>query len=93
MNYQVEWGPEALQALAHIWTTATNRSAVAAASHAIDVTLAANPHATGVVVFDTVREYSHPLLGVEFEVIDADRRVWVLTVWDATTGRPTITGN
>jgi hypothetical protein len=47
----------------------------------------------GRVAFDTVREYSYPPLAVEFEVIHADMRVWVLAVWDTATGRPATTGN
>jgi hypothetical protein len=44
-------------------------------------------------VFDTVSEYIQPPLGVEFEVIDADKTVFVLTCWDIATGRPAVTGN
>jgi hypothetical protein len=72
---------------------ATNRNAVTAASNAIDLVLAASPHTPGVVVFDTVYEYTRPPLGVDYEVIDADRRVFVLDCWDTATGRPPPTGN
>jgi hypothetical protein len=40
-----------------------------------------------------VYEYPRSPRGVEFEVIDADRRVFVLTAWDTATGRPAATGN
>ena len=93
MNFQVVWLPGALQELAAIWMAAANRNAVTTASNAIDLQLAASPHTTGTLVFDTVYEYSHGSLGVEFEVIDADCRVFVLTVWDTASGRPTASGN
>ena len=93
MNYQIIWMPRALQELAAIWLATANRNAVTAASNAIDLELAARPHTTGRLLFDTVYEYDLPPLGVEFEVIDADRQVLVLTCWSTATGRPTVTGN
>ncbi len=93
MNYAVVWGPVALQQLAAIWLAAADRNAVTRASNAIDLLLAASPHTIGIPLFDTVSEYSHPPLGVEFEVVDADLRVFVLAVWNTATGRPTTTGN
>jgi hypothetical protein len=93
VKYQVDWVPQALQTLAGIWVRATDRNAVTAASHAIDQTLADDADAVGRAVFDTVREYHHPPLGVEFDVIVADAQVWVLTVWETATGRPPATGN
>lgn len=44
-------------------------------------------------MFDTVYECTHPPLGAEYEVIDADCRVFVLNVWDSAQGRPAATGN
>jgi hypothetical protein len=79
--------------LTTIWLAAANRTAVTTAVHAIDQTLAVEADTVGRVVFDTVREYTYPPLGVEFEVILADARVWVLLVWDLAAGRPTSTGN
>ena len=93
MNFSVVWMQGAQQDLAAIWMAATDRNAVTRASHQIDLSLAISPNTVGVTVFDNVREYTHPPLGVEFEVIDADMRVFVLTVWDTNRGRPTLTGN
>jgi hypothetical protein len=93
VNFQVDWMPRALNQLTNIWLAASNRNAVTAAVHAIDQTLAVDADTVGRVVFDTVREYNQPPLGVEFEVIIADTRVWVLLVWDLSTGRPAATGN
>jgi hypothetical protein len=80
VKFQVVWTPRATDLLADIWL----------AAHAIDQTLADD---VGRIVFDTVREYNQPPLGIEFEVIIADARVFVLTVWDLATGRPNSTGN
>ena len=66
--------------------TAPSTNAVTAASHAIDLALAASPHTAGTLVFDTVYECTRLPLAVEYEVIDADRRVFVLTVWDVARG-------
>ena len=93
MRYTVVWLPAAVQALAAVWLAAPDRNAVTRAVAAVDRVLAASPNAAGVVVFDTVREYTLPPLAVEFEVIDADRRVVVLDCWDAAAGRPAPTGN
>lgn len=93
MNFMVVWRPDAEQDLAAIWLAATNRNAITAAAHAIDQTLAVDPDTVGRPVFATVREYQHPPLGVEFEVIHADMRVWVLAVWETATGRPAVTGH
>jgi len=93
VNFMVEWHPDAQQDLAAIWLTATDRNAVTAAAHAIDQTLGVDPDTVGRAVFDTIREYHYSPLGVEFEVIHADMRVWVLAVWDINTGRPAVTGN
>ena len=60
---------------------------------AIDHNLATDPHLIGRHIFDTLYEYDYPPLGVEFEVIDADRQVLVLTCWSTATGRPAVTGN
>jgi hypothetical protein len=93
VTWEVIWMPPALQSLADLWLAAGNRNAVTAASFAIDRLLELSPDTLGVVRFDTVREYAHPPLAVEFEVIAADRRVLVLDCWDAATGRPAPTGN
>jgi hypothetical protein len=93
VNYTVVWMAAALQELAAICMASANRNAVTVASSAIDRVLASSPNTAGTVVFDTVREYTHPPLGVEFEVIEADRRVIVLSAWDAAHGRPAPTGN
>ena len=89
----VVWRQTAEDELAAIWLASSNRNAVTVAAHAIDQVLAVDADVVGRPVFDTVREYVHLPLGVEFEFIIADARVWVLKVWDIVTGRPVVTGN
>lgn len=93
VNFTVVWMQGAQQDLASIWMAAIDRNAVTRASHQIDLALAVSPNTVGVPVFATVREYLCAPLGVEFEVIDADMRVFVLSVWDINVGRPSVTGN
>ena len=93
MNFTAAWRQTAEDELTLLWLASPNRNSVTAAAHAIDQALAVDADAVGRVVFDTVREYTYPPLGVEFEVIVEDARVWVLKVWDTTTGRPPATGN
>jgi hypothetical protein len=82
MKWTVLWKPSAEQHLAALWLAPLNRRAVATAANTIDRLLAADPEAVGQVRFHTVRTLVVPPLGVEFEVIAADRMVWVLAVWD-----------
>lgn len=81
MNYEVLWTPNAEGRLATIWMAASDRNAIAFAADMIDDLLAADPGSLGEVVFDTVRRCSIPPLGVDFEILEADRMVYVLSVW------------
>jgi hypothetical protein len=65
---------------------ASNRNAVTAASYAIDNILRDDPDLVGTHRFDTVREFHYPPLGIEFEVIEANRLVIVLNVWPTPSG-------
>jgi hypothetical protein len=93
MIFTVVWTPEAEQHLAAIWIAAADRNAVTRASNAIDFALSVDTNSVGFLVFDSVREYTHAPLAVEFEVIEDDRQAVILTVWDTTQGRPIPTGN
>jgi len=93
MNFMVAWRQSAEDELIEIWLASSERNSVTVAAHAIDQALAVDADAVGRVSFDTVREYICPPLGIEFEVIIADARVWVLKVWDTAKGRPAPSGN
>jgi hypothetical protein len=91
--YEVVWMPRALGELAMLWMIVAYRNAITAASHEVDSVLEMFPHSAGTIRFDTVHEFACPPLGVEFEVDDAGRKVFVLSVWDTNRGRPPLTGN
>ena len=81
MKYTVVWTPTAERDLAQIWLLATDRKAISAASNRIDALLSRDAGSRGYPVFDTVRELIMPPLGVNFDVSEDDRLVYVLAVW------------
>jgi hypothetical protein len=81
MIYTVTWTTRALQMLADIWNRSKQRNALTAASYQIDNILRDDPDLVGRHRYDTVREFYFAPLGVEFEVIEPDRQVVVLSVW------------
>lgn len=85
MSYTVTWTDRAEQELAAIWLAAPDRQQVTQASAAIEKLLRATPDAVGEVRFDSVRILVEWPLGVEYEILDADRRVSVVAVWDVRT--------
>lgn len=88
MKFTVIWVSDAEQDLAALWLASTDRAALTAACHRIDQQLAVNPEQLGVVCFDTVRTLVEFPLTVDFEIIEEDRIVHVLSVWDLTAGQP-----
>lgn len=81
MTFSVHWTEAAIQMLAAIWLAAPDRNAVAVANNEIDVTLREDPDTVGRLLFDTVRQYEHAPLGVQFQVVEPDRNVFVLSCW------------
>ena len=82
MRYRVDWSEAAERELSIAWFTTGDRNAVALASHNLEVALASDP-----LHFGRPRESSvsrvgflHPL-GVEFYVVEVDKRVLVLGVF------------
>lgn len=85
MRYTVIWTDPAEQDLAAVWMAALDRNAVTSAANIVDQLLAEDPETRGEVRFDTVRSFVLVPLGVDFEVVEQDRIVYVLSVWHATT--------
>jgi len=83
MKFNVVWTPAAEDDLAGVWTEARDRDAVTSAAHTIDRLLSQDPDSIGEICFDTVRSLSVAPLGVDYEVIEADRIVFVLAAWDS----------
>lgn len=82
MNYVFEMAPAAEDQLAAAWLAAPDRDAVAAASFRIERELGRRPLTIGESRTSSVNRtyFDHPL-GVEYEVIEDDKRVRVLRVW------------
>ena len=81
MKYTVAWIQQAQDALASVWLAAADRNAVARAANTIDRLLQWSPQLQGQLLFDTVRVLSISPLTVEYEVIEADRLVYVIAVY------------
>ena len=80
--YIVEWKDRAERQLAAIWLAATDRNAVTMTSNRIDQELARRPLQLGESRASSVqRILIDPPLGVEFEVIEDDKRVIVQFVY------------
>jgi plasmid stabilization system protein ParE len=82
MRYEVLWGPIAIQQLAAIWLAAADRNAVTAAADWLDRWLARIPLQLGEPRTSSVHRvaYRDPI-GVEYEVIEDDKRVIVQGVF------------
>jgi hypothetical protein len=82
MNYGVFWIAEAEQELAAAWLAFPDRNAVTQAANLLDKQLRVDPLHTGESRQSSVRRIAfEPPLGIEFEVIEDDKKVRVLGVW------------
>jgi hypothetical protein len=81
MIYTVTWTEAAIQMLADIWINAADRNAITVATNEIDAELRVDPDTLGRATIGAIREWTHPPIGVEFEVVEPDRIVHVLSVW------------
>lgn len=81
MTFTVHWTEAAVQMLAAIWMAAPDRNAITVANDEIDAVLREDADTVGRPVFDTVRQFELWPLGVQFEVVKADRLVYVLACW------------
>ena len=82
MNYTVTWLAMAEQDLATVWLAEPDRTAVALAAHRFDDRLGDDPLRFGESRRSSVHRVGFdPPLGVEFEVIEDDKKVIVQAVW------------
>lgn len=81
MRYTVIWTDTAEQNLAELWMAALDRNAMNSAANIVDQLLAEDPETRGEARFDTVRSLVIVPLGVDFEIIELDRIVYVLSAW------------
>jgi hypothetical protein len=78
MNYSVEWAPRAEHLLAAVWLAARNRNAITISAAWLDAILANTPLRFGSPIDSSIHRVGlHGALGIEFEVIEDDKRVIV----------------
>ena len=82
MKYEVVWGPRAEGMLATAWLDAFDQIAVTEAAASLDSQLAHDPLRLGESRTSSVHRVAYfPPLGVEFEVVEDDKRVIVQGVF------------
>ena len=81
MKYTVLWTSPAEDQLAAIWLRVEDRRKVTSAAQAIDALLREDPQERGESRSGTKRIMFAPPLGVDFNVLEDDRLVYVLGVW------------
>jgi hypothetical protein len=81
MKYEVVWRPVAEGWLADLWAAGPDRAAVAAAANEIDHVLASRPWDAGEARAGTTRILIEEPLAILYEVVEDDRRVYVLDAW------------
>jgi hypothetical protein len=87
MTFTVLWTPAAEQELAAVWLSASDRNAINSAAHTIDALLRVDPQRRGESRHDSVRILFVPPMGIDFDVSEADRTVYVLSVWSVARGK------
>ncbi len=80
MPFTVVWLPAALQQLADIWNSATDRNAVTRAASRVDAILRIDPESKGVDFYGD-RLLVLPPLHIVYRVLPDDMQVEVLQVW------------
>jgi mRNA-degrading endonuclease RelE of RelBE toxin-antitoxin system len=86
MNYTVLWTPSAERDLTDLWLQATDREAVRSAADTLDSLLRIDAPMRGESRYESVRIVHAAPLGVDIEVDEGNRTVWVLRVWRYTRG-------
>ena len=84
MKYQVIWLPIAEAELATVWLASSSRKAVTTAAAWLDARLSRSPLTLGESRDSSVHRVAfRPPIGIEFEVIEDDKRVIVQGVFDS----------
>ena len=82
MKYTVTWLPGADQELADLWLNASDQGAVSQAANAFERSLRKNPLQTGESRSTTTRIAFLPPLAFLFHVVEDDRLVEIVHVWE-----------
>jgi hypothetical protein len=84
VRYDVVWAPEAEDELAALWLASTDRPAFSRAVAAVEAALERQPLYLGTPLRSSVQRFLWNLpVGVEFEVVEDDKRVIVLNIFAA----------
>jgi len=82
VNYALEWTARAVNQLAAVWLAAADQLPVTQAAHRLELALTQHPFAIGIArgssVSRTVTDFP---LGIDYEIIEDDKKVRVLRVW------------
>ncbi len=81
MRYTVVWSLDAERELADIWTDAADRKGIASAANFLDRELAHAPANLGESRPSGLRIAHYLPLGIRFAILEEDRLVRVLAVW------------
>jgi hypothetical protein len=82
MKYTVIWEPPAENDLAAVWLAAADRAAVTQAAHRLDQSLSLDPYARSFQRNSSVNRTAIELpLGIDYEIIEDDKKARVLRVW------------
>jgi hypothetical protein len=82
VNYAVVWEPAAENELAAIWVAAPDQRVITNRAFRIEQALATSPFTVGRRRNASVnRTLLDPPLGVDYEIIEDDKKVRVLRVW------------
>lgn len=84
MRFTVVWLPRAERELAKLWEASDNRAALTRAADRIERLLATQPDHVGEERPDGRRLLFEEPLGLQYRVLQADRLVRVVTIWDIT---------
>jgi hypothetical protein len=85
MRYIVDWSEDALDELAAVWLAAHDKRAITAASHQLEQIVELDPYAGSIARNSSVNRTAIDLpLGIDYEIIEDDKKVRVLRVWSLT---------
>jgi plasmid stabilization system protein ParE len=80
MNFTVRWSRKAKQALAQLWTSATDRAGITAAANYIEVLLQRDPRSQGESRTGNTRILFVPPLAVLYRINEQKRKVRIIRV-------------
>jgi mRNA-degrading endonuclease RelE of RelBE toxin-antitoxin system len=81
MKYSVLWTPTAERDLAELWLDSADRQPIRSAADTLDKLLGDDAHLRGESRYDSLRVVHAAPLGVDVDVDQLNRVVWVLRVW------------